>query len=75
MLRSTMLLLSATLLCGLAQAATTPTYSFVYPQERKYGPHKAIVHAPWCGNCTSSALRNALPESDSSVSLTCLTDE
>ena len=36
---------------------------------------KAMDQLPSCGNSTSSALRNALPESDSSVSLTCFTDE
>ena len=35
----------------------------------------AIVQQPGRGNSTSSALRNALPWSESTVSLTCFTDE
>lgn len=38
--------LSALAVCCGAHAAATGADSFVYPQERAYGPHKAILHAP-----------------------------
>ena len=46
MMRTAAVALSAVLYCGWVQATVAEEPSFVYPQERDYGPHKAILHAP-----------------------------
>jgi hypothetical protein len=45
-MRMTATAAAALLYCGWAQAVAVEQPTFVYPQERQYGVHKAILHAP-----------------------------
>ena len=44
--RKAMTAVLAILWCGSTHASANETQSFVYPQERMYGTHKAILYAP-----------------------------
>lgn len=46
MLRRTAIVVAALLFASSALATTDAAPSFTYPQERAYGAHKAILHAP-----------------------------